>query len=186
MWRRSSRKCTVMPLAPPRCASTAAHTGSGSYVRRACRSVATWSILTPSSIIVAVVFGFFHRLQIAHDPATHDRALLQIVVQHFAHEPFGFCRRFRRTEVLLREREERRAAHLRIPLTRLSNSQARTTIERVIVPLRRIDRPSRVRLMRERQRVTELGEQLQLEASQRRRLFRAPSELAERRFVIAI
>ena len=30
MWRRSSRKCTVMPSAPPRCASTAAHTGSGS------------------------------------------------------------------------------------------------------------------------------------------------------------
>ena len=30
MWRRSSRRCTVMPSAPPRCASTAAQTGSGS------------------------------------------------------------------------------------------------------------------------------------------------------------
>jgi hypothetical protein len=50
MWRRSSRRCTVMPSAPPRWASTAAHTGSGSQVRRAWRRVATWSILTPSSI----------------------------------------------------------------------------------------------------------------------------------------
>src|SRR5256886_10722411 len=107
-----------MPLAPPRCASTAAHTGSGSYVRRACRSVATWSILTPSSIIAAVVSGFFHGLQIAHDPATDDRALLQIVVQHFAHEPLGLRGRLRRAEVLLGEREERRATHLRIPPSR--------------------------------------------------------------------
>src|ERR1700694_4885162 len=101
-----------MPSAPPRCASTAAHTGSGSYVRRACRSVATWSILTPSSIIGAVVSRFFHGLQIAHDPAAHDRALLQIMVQHFAHEPLSLRSRFRRAEVLLREGEERRAAHL--------------------------------------------------------------------------
>src|SRR3989442_147365 len=174
-----------MPSAPPKCASAAAHTGSGSYVRRACRSVATWSILTPSSIIAAVVSGFFHGLQIAHDPAAHDRALLEIVVQHFAHEPLGFRGSFRRTEVLLRERKERRAAHLRIPPPRLRNRKAWTTIERVIVPLRRIDRPSRIRLVREWQRVAELGEQPQLETSQHRSLFHTPSELDERRFVIA-
>src|SRR5438067_1081414 len=46
-----------MPSAPPRCASTAAHTGSGSYVRRACRSVATWSMLTPSSIMRGRIVG---------------------------------------------------------------------------------------------------------------------------------
>jgi hypothetical protein len=37
-------------VGPPRWASTAAHTGSGSQVRRAWRRVATWSMLTPSSI----------------------------------------------------------------------------------------------------------------------------------------
>ena len=107
------------------------------------------------------------------------------MVQHFAHEPFGFGRRFRRTEVLLREREERRAAHLRIPSSRLRDLQPRTAIERVIVPLRRIDWLAGVRLMRKRQRVPELREQPQLEAPQNRRLFRTRSELDERRFVVA-
>src|SRR5262245_48130125 len=47
MCRRSSRKWTVMPSAPPSRASTAAATGSGSSARRACRTVATWSMFTP-------------------------------------------------------------------------------------------------------------------------------------------
>src|SRR5438105_8475610 len=51
MCRRSSRKCTVMPSAPPSTASTAAATGSGSAARRTWRTVATWSMLTPSLII---------------------------------------------------------------------------------------------------------------------------------------
>ncbi len=46
MWRRSSRRWTVIPSAPPSSASTAARTGSGSSVRRACRTVATWSTFT--------------------------------------------------------------------------------------------------------------------------------------------
>src|SRR5436305_11917453 len=50
MWRRSSRRCTVMPSAPPSSASTAAATGSGSAARRACRTVATWSMFTPKRI----------------------------------------------------------------------------------------------------------------------------------------
>ena len=41
MWRRSSRRWRVMPSAPPISASAAAQTGSGSLVRRACRTVAT-------------------------------------------------------------------------------------------------------------------------------------------------
>src|SRR5947209_6798483 len=41
-----------MPSAPPRMAKTAAATGSGSCARRACRTVATWSMLTPSRTMV--------------------------------------------------------------------------------------------------------------------------------------
>src|SRR3954447_20159995 len=51
MCRRSSRRWTVIPSAPPRVARTAAATGSGSFARRACRTVATWSMLTPSRIM---------------------------------------------------------------------------------------------------------------------------------------
>src|SRR5262245_49366453 len=40
-----------MLSAPPSMASTAAATGSGSAARRACRTVATWSMFTPSRII---------------------------------------------------------------------------------------------------------------------------------------
>src|SRR5216683_1952868 len=47
MWRRSLRRWTVIPSAPPSSASTAACTGSGSGTRRAWRTVATWSMLTP-------------------------------------------------------------------------------------------------------------------------------------------
>ena len=47
IWRRSSRKWIVITSAPPSSASVAAHTGSGSFVLRASRTVATWSILTP-------------------------------------------------------------------------------------------------------------------------------------------
>src|ERR1700674_127351 len=45
MWRLSSRKCAVIPSAPAASHTIAASTGSGSAPRRACRSVATWSIL---------------------------------------------------------------------------------------------------------------------------------------------
>ena len=47
MWRRSSRKCAVMPSAPASIASNAARTGSGRAPPRALRSVATWSTFTP-------------------------------------------------------------------------------------------------------------------------------------------
>ena len=47
MWRRSSRKCAVMPSAPAAIAIAAAFTGSGCRPPRALRTVATWSILTP-------------------------------------------------------------------------------------------------------------------------------------------
>src|SRR5882724_11288807 len=41
-----------MPSAPPSVARIAAATGSGSAARRACRTVATWSMFTPSRIIM--------------------------------------------------------------------------------------------------------------------------------------
>ena len=47
MCRRSSRRWTVIPSAPPNSASIAMGTGSGSTVRRASRMLAMWSILTP-------------------------------------------------------------------------------------------------------------------------------------------
>src|SRR6185295_4895081 len=49
MWRRSSRRWTVIPAAPASSAKVAARTGSGSSPPRAWRSVATWSTLTLSS-----------------------------------------------------------------------------------------------------------------------------------------
>ena len=48
IWRRSSRRCAVMPSAPASAASRAARTGSGWPPPRALRMVATWSMLTPS------------------------------------------------------------------------------------------------------------------------------------------
>src|SRR5688572_22785813 len=45
MWRLSSRRCAVIPWAPAASHAAAASTGSGSNPRRACRRVATWSIL---------------------------------------------------------------------------------------------------------------------------------------------
>src|ERR1017187_7837613 len=47
MWRRSSRKCAVMPSQPATIASLAAATGSGWRPPRALRMVATWSTLMP-------------------------------------------------------------------------------------------------------------------------------------------
>src|SRR4029079_17743228 len=81
-----------MPSAPPRCASTAAHNGSGSYVRRASRSVATWSMLTPSSITAAVLLFALRleRLQVLDDAAALDAALLEVMVQHVSHQPLRF------------------------------------------------------------------------------------------------
>src|SRR5438477_11087881 len=68
MCRRSSRRWMVMPSAPPSRASTAAATGSGSMVRRAWRTVATWSMLTPSRII-AVALPITGSLEVRADLA---------------------------------------------------------------------------------------------------------------------
>src|SRR5438067_1485413 len=43
----------VMPSAPPRIAKMAAAAGSGSWACRACRTVATWSMLTPRRTMVS-------------------------------------------------------------------------------------------------------------------------------------
>ena len=50
MWRRSSRRCAVMPSAPASAARRAARNGSGCGAPRAWRTVATWSMLTPRRI----------------------------------------------------------------------------------------------------------------------------------------
>src|SRR6478752_10443146 len=104
-----------MPSAPPRCASTAAHTGSGSHVSRAWRSVATWSMLTPSSITMGCpswnVALVVERLQVLQHAAAEDAALLEIVIEDEAHQPLGLARRLRIGVALLGQREERRAAH---------------------------------------------------------------------------
>src|SRR5204862_7187417 len=117
-----------MPSAPPRCASTAAHRGSGSYVRRASRSVATWSMLTPSSI-TAVVLLFaprIERLQVLDDAAALDAALLEIVVEHVAHQPFRFGSGLRVDIAAVGERQQRRAAHLRQPHAGRRGSEPRS------------------------------------------------------------
>src|SRR5215472_1863793 len=159
MWRRSSRRCTVIPSAPPKCASTAAHTGSGSYVRRAWRSVATWSMFTPSSIMFAphTLRFVLHGEQIAHHPSARERALLEVIVEYFPHQSLRLGGRFGRTVIGVGERQQRRAAYLRIPASRLGGDGSRSALERVIVACVGIDRLPRVRLVRERQRVTELG-----------------------------
>src|SRR6185312_8155748 len=54
MWRRSSRKCAVMPSAPAAMASLAARTGSGWRPPRALRMVATWSTLMPRRSFLAI------------------------------------------------------------------------------------------------------------------------------------
>ena len=53
IWRLSSRKCTTMPSAPACSHRTAASTGSGILMPRACLTVATWSTLTASLAIHA-------------------------------------------------------------------------------------------------------------------------------------
>src|SRR5580765_1916126 len=119
-----------MPSAPPRCASTAAHRGSGSYVRRAWRSVATWSMLTPSSI-TAVVLLFalrVERLQVLDDAAALDTALLEIMVEHVSHQPFRFGRGLRVDIAAVGKRQQRRAAHLRQPHARRGRRKPRSAI----------------------------------------------------------
>src|SRR5438132_7404210 len=124
-----------MPSAPPRCASTAAQTGSGSYVRRASRSVATWSMLTPSSI-TALSF-VVQCLQILHHAPALDAALLEMMIEHRAHQPLRLAGGLHIREPALGERDQRRAAHQRQRWTRLGSDVAdgtsRSAVEHVMV-----------------------------------------------------
>src|SRR5687768_409917 len=52
MWRRSPRRWTVMPSAPASSQMSAAAATLGSGARRACRTVATWSMLTLSRAVI--------------------------------------------------------------------------------------------------------------------------------------
>src|SRR5262245_33370068 len=120
MWRRSSRRCTVMPSAPPRCASTAAHTGSGSYVCRACRRVATWSMFTPSSITNRLLFAV-ERLQFLYNTPAFDAALFQVVIEDGTHQALRLVFGFGVGEAMLRKRDERAPAHERQSAPRFRN-----------------------------------------------------------------
>src|SRR6185312_1493640 len=159
-----------MPSAPPRCASTAAQTGSGSYVRRAWRNVATWSMFTPSSITIDApswnVALVVERLQVLHHAAAEDAPRLEIMIQHQSHQTLGFRGGLGVGITLLREREQRGAAHDRPACPRLGRIALRTAVESVMVALGRIDHPARVDLARQRERVPELRQQPQLEASE--------------------
>src|SRR5579883_657488 len=62
MWRRSSRRCAVMPSAPASIAILAAATGSGWMPPRAFRSVATWSMFTPRRSSGIDPLGLRHHL----------------------------------------------------------------------------------------------------------------------------
>src|SRR5690606_6770035 len=86
--------------APPRWASTAAQTGSGSYVWRACRTVATWSMLTPSSIIASdscrelgLRLGYSQPLQIDQDLPRFQRHALQLRPEHLPRQALGRSQR---------------------------------------------------------------------------------------------
>src|SRR5690242_6552911 len=152
MCRRSSRRCTVIPSAPPRCASTAAQTGSGSYVRRACRSVATWSMLTPSSIIdnspvlhaLTNSLVVLQRGEILHDAPAEDAPLLEIMIEHAAHQSFRFRRSLAVRITVGCERDQRCAANDGKRAARLGCKQPGAAIIGVMVALRRIDRRTRV------------------------------------------
>src|SRR5690349_15738703 len=117
-----------MPSAPPGCASTAAQTGSRSYVRRACRNVATWSMLTPSSI-TSFPFVVLERGQVLHDAAAEVPPLLEVMVEHAAHQPLRFGRDVRIRIAVALERDQRLAAHDRPRGARLRGNVQRPAIE---------------------------------------------------------
>ena len=107
------------------------------------------------------------------------------MVEHLAHQALGFGRRVRRAVIVLRQRQQRRTAHQRIAATGFRRGAARTQVEGVIVPCRRIDRPSGIGLVRQRQRVTELGQEAYFELAQYRRLRRTGGQPRQCRFVVA-
>src|SRR5689334_2040492 len=191
-WRRSSRRCTVIPSAPPRCASTAAHTGSGSYVRRAWRSVATWSMLTPSSITPASRRSWkfsvvFERREVPHDAATEDAPLLEIVIENPAHQTLRLGRDIGIGVALGRERDQRRAPHDRPADLRLGGDAARAAIEGVMVTFARRDRGAGVDIVRKCKAVAELRKEAHLETAQHGSLrgwFRVRRQLAKSRRVL--
>src|SRR6476646_7512431 len=155
MWRRSSRRWTVMPSAPPRCASTAAQTGSGSYVRRAWRTVATWSTLTPSSIIEA-------RSQVAQ--FSQDRARVQALADQRAHEVPCLLARLRAGVVVGGHVEQGPAPHHRQVAAGTAHHRG-AALGLVGIEALRVDRPARSVAVEDR-RVPELGEQTLFEPAQ--------------------
>src|SRR5215475_3268648 len=128
-------------------------------------------MLTPSSITaVVLLFAFrFERLQVLDDAATLDAALLEVMVEHVPHQALRLRSRLGIDVAAVGQRQQRCAAYLRQSHARGGRCELRAAIEDVMVPCGRIDRSAGIRLAQQRQRVTELREQSQLEAAQYRR-----------------
>src|SRR5215472_7652164 len=112
-------------------------------------------MFTPSSI-TAVVLLFalrLERLQVLDDAAALDAALLEIVVEHVAHQSLRLGCRLGIDVATVGKRQQRRAAYLRQPYARGGGGEPWAAVEGVMVPCRRIDRPAGVGLARERQRI---------------------------------
>ena len=185
MCRRSSRRCTVMPSAPPRCASTAAHTRIG--LVRAAR-------LPQRRDVVDVDSELDHgRLpcrcsssacRSCDDAPALDAALLEVMIEHLAHQRFASAAVSASTIAPVGEREQRCAAHQRQPSSRRRRRPARPVVECVMVPRRGIHRRAGVRLAQQRQRVAELGEKRQARSVAASAPASAPAaRSAERRLV---
>ena len=123
------------------------------------------------------------RLQLLDDAAALHAALLEVMIENFAHQPLRLGRGLGVRVAAVGQRQQRRAAHDRPAARRIGRRAPRAAIEGVMVTRGRIDRAAGVGLAHERQRVAQLGEQQNLEAPQHRRLFAARGEVGQRRLV---
>ena len=172
MWRRSSRRCSVMLSAPACSATSAACSGSGYGARRACRSVATWSMLTPSlmgwvsctgstSVRLACV-----RAHLESHLACPQRPAVEQPVERRPQQPARIREAARIVEFLARERQQRRAAKYQGSL-RHSIDRLRAALDAVAVAAARIERLAARRLVLEIEAPAEFVEQPLLEQAQR-------------------
>ncbi len=178
MWRRSSRRCSVMLSAPHCSATSAACSGSGERPPRACRTVATWSMFTPS------------RMASAGHPPRPRRRMASITSRLASPRPSRQCAiaapkmpRAARcasgaVEFAARDREHGppgMAVRCRIPVPHREHAAAGLEM---IVPIV-LERPVAARFPPEVEAIAEFLEQHALERAQRRLLGR-PGQRRER------
>src|SRR5439155_23550471 len=99
-----------------------------------------WSMLTPSSIMIGVpralaALSAFQGLQVTHHAPAHEGALLEVVVEHLAHETLRFGSRLGCAVILLRQRQQRCTSHLRRAAPGLRDRGAGSALERIMVPV---------------------------------------------------